>query len=179
MVTTSLKQIILFLCIFVYTLSYAQDVDKFLYKKRKKMVQPIDITLSEYAGPVPPPLVYEIDVHVVMKDKKLCLFHKEKAEKKGAEWGKNIDDCVALSETQIKLLAEHLLKADFPKWQEKRFTEKEHTAVGLSFNHLTIHWGDKKLTFEYFLKDLDNEAYTKQKDFIAFLKGFYASLKSK
>jgi hypothetical protein len=179
MVTYSLKQIVVFLCIFVCTLSYAQDIDKFLYKKRKKMVQPIDITLSEYAGPVPPPLVYETDVHIVLKNKKICLFHKEKAEKKGAEWGKNIDDCITLSENQVKTLAQALLDADFPKWQDKLFTEKEHTAVGLSFNHLTIQWGDKKITFEYFLKDLENETYAKQKTLIAFLKGFYGSLKTK
>jgi hypothetical protein len=143
------------------------------------MVQPIDITLSEYAGPVPPPLVYEIDVTVVRNKKKILLFHKEKAEKKGAEWAKNIDECLTLSEEQVKNLAENLLKADFPNWKEKLFTEKEHTAVGLSFNHLTIIWGDKKVIFEYFLKDLENEAYSKQKEFIAFLKGFYPSLKSK
>ena len=179
MVTYSLKQFALFLCIFMYASGYAQNVEKFLYKKRKKMVQPIEITLSEYAGPVPPPLVYEIDVHIFLKNKKVCLTHKEKAEKKGTQWGKNIDDCLILSESQVKTLAQALLDADFPKWQDKRFTEKEHTAVGLSFNHLTVHWGDKKITFEYFLKDLENENYIKQKTFIAFIKGFYASLQNK
>lgn len=179
MAAYSLKQFIIFLCIFVYASGYAQNVDKFLYKKRKKMIQPIEITLSEYAGPVPPPMVYEIDVYVVLKNKTVCLFHKEKAEKKGTEWGKNIDDCITLSENEVKTLAQALLDADFPKWQDKKFTEKEHTAVGLSFNHLTIHWGDKKITFEYFLKDLENEAYSKQKTFITFLKGFYSSLKTK
>lgn len=179
MVTYSLKKTGILLCIFVCTLSYCQDVEKFLYKKQKKMVQPIDITLSEYAGPVPPPMVYEIDIHIVLKNKKITLFHKEKAEKKGEEWGKNIDDSIILSENQVKNLAQVLLEVDFLHWQNKHFTEKEHSAVGLSFNHLTVQWGDKKVTFEYFLKDLDNETYSRQKTFIAFLKGFYTSLQSR
>lgn len=179
MVTYSLKQFVLFLCIFVYTSGYTQNIEKFPYKKRKKMIQPIEIILSEYAGPVPPPLVYEIDVHILLKNKKVRLIHKEKAEKKGTQWGKNIDDCLILSESQVKTLAQALLDADFPKWQDKRFTEKEHAAVGLSFNHLNIEWGNKKVIFEYFLKDLENEDYIKQKTFIAFIKGFYASLQNK
>lgn len=179
MVIYTLKLFVLFLCIFVQASCHAQDVDKFLYKKRKKMVHPIDITLFEYAGPVPPPFVYEINVHIVLKNKKVYLYHKKKAEKKGAEWTKNIDDCVTLSESQVKELAQALLNADFPKWQNKHFTEKEHTALGVSFNHLTVQWGDKKITFEYFLKDLENELYAQQKTFIAFLKGFYTTLKMK
>lgn len=179
MVTTSLKRVIVLLCVTTCLSTYAQNIDKFLYKKRKKMIHPIEITFSEYAGPVPPALVYEIDIHIVKKDKKINLSHKEKVEKKGIEWGKNIDACIVLSEPQVKILAQKLLEYDFLNWQEKRFTEKEHSAVGLSFNYLTIHWGDKKLTFEYFLKDLENEIYIKQKNFIAFLKGFYASLQPK
>ncbi|MCS7076141.1 MAG: hypothetical protein NZ455_05510 [Bacteroidia bacterium] len=178
MVTASLVRVILFYLIFIFTSGYTQtDVEKFLYKKRKKMVQPIEITLSEYAGPVPPPQVYEIDVHILLKNKKVILSYKEKAERKEGGWAKDIQESLILTENQVKDLAQALIDNDFLHWKDKRFTEQEHNALGLSFNYLNIHWGDKKIAFEYFLRDLENEQYVKQKRFIAFLKRLYNTVK--
>lgn len=150
------------------------NVNEFLFDAKGNLVSPIQITLSESAGPIPPPYAYFVDVKLSLEEDVLWLTHEEKAYRLGKDtWKREIKAKIALNTTQTEVLAQLLLDAGFETWKTKDFTEQEHTEVGVSLNKLSITWGSKKLDFNYKFKELENTQYTQQVKVLNYLRKLY------